>query len=130
MKKIKLDKLQLDVMQALWKKGEATVAEVQEFLKTEKDLAITTIGTILSRLEKKNVVAHRVAGRKYIFRALVSEKDTKRSMVSSLINELFQGNSGSLVNHLLEESELDAQDLEKLKVLIEKSEQRKEEDCD
>ncbi len=125
MKKIKLDELQLAIMQVLWDKGEATVAEIQEALKDSRDLAITTIGTVLSRLEdKKKAVTHVTQGRKYVYRAIISEQETKSSMVHSLVKQLFKGQSASLVNHLLQEDELDKNELEQLKEMIKNAEKK------
>ncbi|CAN5166479.1 BlaI/MecI/CopY family transcriptional regulator [soil metagenome] len=126
MKKIKLDELQIAIMKVLWELKEATVVQVKDSLKEEdRELAPTTIGTILSRLEKKGVVDHRSEGRLYIYRPLITEEETKSSMVSILLDQLFQGDSTSLVNHLLKESEFDKDELQKLKELIEKSDQMK-----
>ncbi|EAY26552.1 BlaI/MecI/CopY family transcriptional regulator [Microscilla marina] len=125
MKKIKLDELQLAIMQVLWDKGEATVAEIQEALKGSRDLAITTIGTVLSRLEdKKKAVTHVTQGRKYVYQAVISEQETKSSMVHSLVKQLFKGRSASLVNHLLQEDELDKNELEQLKEMIKNAEKK------
>jgi BlaI family transcriptional regulator, penicillinase repressor len=130
MQKIKLDELQIAVMQVLWKLGESTVTQVQEALREDRDLAITTIGTILSRLEKKGAVKHRTEGKKYIYMATVSEADTRQSMVSGLINQMFQGKTSSLVNHLLKESEFDASELEQLQQLLSINREQKEENHD
>lgn len=117
-KKIKLDDLQIAIMKVLWSRGEATVVQVKDALMEERELAATTIGTMLSRLEKKGVVDHRAEGRLYIYRPLITEGETKKSMVSILINQLFQGESSGLVNHLIKESEFDKDELQKLKELI------------
>jgi predicted transcriptional regulator len=131
MKKIKLDDLQIAIMKVLWELKEATVVQVKDALKEEdRELAPTTIGTILSRLEKKGVVKHRSEGRLYIYRPIITEEETKSSMVSILINQLFQGDSTSLVNHLLKESEFDKDELQKLKELIKKSDQKKGDEND
>ncbi len=126
MKKIKLDELQLAIMQVLWQKGEASVAEIQDALKDSRDLAITTIGTVLSRLEdKKKAVTHSRQGRKYVYKAIISEEETKSSMVNSLVKQLFKGRSVSLVNHLLQEDELDKTELDQLKEMIKNAEKNK-----
>jgi predicted transcriptional regulator len=127
MKKIKLDELQLAIMQVLWQKGEASVAEIQDALKDSRDLAITTIGTVLSRLEdKKKAVTHSRQGRKYVYKAIISEEETKSSMVNSLVKQLFKGRSVSLVNHLLQEDELDKAELDQLKEMIKNAEKKQE----
>ncbi len=121
----KLDKLQWLIMRVLWAKEEATVLEIQEALKNHKKLAPTTIGTVLSRLRKKGIVTYRTVGRQYVYRPLITESDTKSSMVSSLVDQLFQGNSSQLVNFLVNEQALTQEELEKLKNLIEQQKSKK-----
>ncbi len=130
MEKIKLDDLQLKIMKVLWKNGELGVSQVQDHLKQNEDreFAITTINTILQRLYKKGIVNYRKAGRQYIYRAEVSEKETQTSMTSSLIDKLFKGKSSVLVNHLLESSEFEAGELERLKQMIDAAQQKKKKD--
>lgn len=124
-----LSDLQLAVMRTLWNSGEQSAAQVQEALRPERALALTTVATILSRLEKQGIVAHRAEGRVHLYRAMVSERAVRRSMVASLIETLFQGDSQALVNHLLHESELNADDLAAARVLLEQQE-RKDRDHD
>lgn len=126
MEKIKLDDLQLRIMQVLWKAGEAGVSDIQEQLKAqeERELAITTLNTVLQRLYKRGIVNYRKEGRQYIYRAEVSEKETQSSMASSLIDRLFKGKSSVLVNHLLESSAFDSDELEELKQRIAAAQQQ------
>lgn len=127
MNPIKLDDLQLKVMKVLWQKGEATVVEIQEALKKNRDFALTTIATVLKRLHKKEIVDYRKAGRQFIYFPLISEKQTQNSMAGNLVDQLFEGKSSVLVNHLLEAGEFDAQELEALRKLIEQAQQSKTE---
>jgi predicted transcriptional regulator len=105
-------------MRILWDEGEATVARVQEKLSDDRDRALTTIATMLTKMEKKGVVAHNSEGRQFIYRPLVSESDVHRSMVSDLTARLFKGDFKALVSHLLTEQEIDRAELKRLKALI------------
>jgi predicted transcriptional regulator len=113
-----LGDLQLAIMRILWEQGEGTVAEVHEALEPERGLALTTIATMLTKMERKGVVDHRAEGRKFIFRPRVSEGQVRRSMVADLTSQLFRGDVTALVNHLLSEHEIDAQELAQLRQLI------------
>lgn len=116
---MKLDDLQLAVMKALWKLGEASVSQVREELQKEsRDLAITTIGTVLTRLEKKGAVSHTAEGKQYVYKSLISEGDTRKSMLGTLVEQFFGGSPKALVNHLVNESEFDKKELEELKKLL------------
>lgn len=113
-----LGDLQYAIMRVLWDEGEATVVRVQEALADDRDRALTTIATMLTKMEKKGVVSHRTDGRQFVYKATVSEKDVHRSMVSDLTERLFQGDFTALVSHLLTHQEIDAAELKRLKAMI------------
>ena len=119
-----LTELQLEILAVLWERGEATAAVVREAL--GRPLAQTSVLTILRRLEKRGVVTHRAIGRQFLYRARVSPARVKRSMVTDfgeLADRLFGGDRAELVSHLLKESDVDADDLARLKELIERREE-------
>jgi len=113
-----LTDLQIDLLGALWDRDEATVAEVQDALMDTRALALTTVATLLSRLEKRGVVTHRVDGRQYVYRAIVSREQVCDSMVSALTHRMFQGDVAALVNHLLTDAEISPGDLARVRRLI------------
>ena len=123
---LELTELQLAVMRVLWAGREAAVADVHEALHRERGLALTTVATILSRLEKAGLVARRPAGRHYLYRPLVSEAEVRRSMVSGLAERLFHGDVTALVSHLLSEREIAPGDLARVRRLIEDQEKKTE----
>jgi predicted transcriptional regulator len=115
-----LGELQYAIMRVLWDEGEATVARVLERLKSddERDRALTTIATMLTKMEKKGVVSHRSEGRQFVYEPLIKERDVHRSMVADLTQRLFQGDFSALVSHLLSEQEINADEIARLKSLI------------
>jgi len=125
---MKLDELQLKIMKVLWAKGTASVGEIKKILEAERSFAITTISTVLQRLYKKGVVDYHKEGRQYIYKAIITEKETQTSMTSNLLNQLFGGKSSVLVNHLLEADAIESEELEQLKLLIEKAQNKKKEE--
>ena len=94
------------------------MAEVHETLEPERGLALTTIATMLTKMEKKGVVEHRAEGRRFVYQPLVSEDQVRHSMVADLTSQLFRGDVTALVNHLLSEHEIDARELAQLRELI------------
>jgi BlaI family transcriptional regulator, penicillinase repressor len=114
-----LTELQVAVMRVLWERGEATVAEIWEALWAERQLAQTTVATLLSRLEKRGVVSHRVDVRQYVYAARVTEADVKKSMVKDLTERLFDGDVAALMSHLLTARAVKPGDLARVKKLIE-----------
>ena len=124
-----LSDLQLSIMGILWGREEATVAQVHDDLGATRALAMTTVATLLSRLEKRGLIAHRSAGRQFIYRARVSESQVRRSMVAALTDRLFQGDAAELVNHLLTSREIDAGDVARVRELLETRERELHEEA-
>ena len=113
-----LSDLQLELMRVLWARGEASTAEVAEVLAQSRGLAHTTIATLLTRLEKRGIVAVKRDGRQLVYRALVEEGAVRRSMVAGLLDSLFGGDASALVAHLVREEEIAAGDVERIKQLL------------
>jgi BlaI family penicillinase repressor len=112
-----LSELQLAIMNVLWTRKEASAAEVQTAL-AERELAITTVSTLLTRLEKRGVITHRAEGRTFIYRAAIPEKDVRRSMLRSLTDSLFSGDPTAVVSHLLTTRDVSPGDLDRMQELI------------
>lgn len=115
-----LSDLQLDVMRALWARGEASTADLAAALEASRGLAHTTVATVLSRLEKRGIVRSRREGRQLVYTAGVAEDEVRRSMVSSLLGSLFSGDAKALVAHLVREDEIAPGDLERVRRLLAK----------
>lgn len=110
-----LGKLQLAIMRVLWTHGESTVSDVHRSLEPSHGLAPTTIATMLKKMEGKGVVEHRTEGRRFIYRASVSEASVTRSMVADLKERLFDGSAAALVSHLLRSHDVDDDELAALR---------------
>ena len=110
-----LGDLQLAIMRVLWERGEASVAETHQALLAERGLAPTTIATMLVKMEKKGVVAHRREGRRFVYWPTVTEAEATRSMVDELTERLFLGDPAALVSHLISEHELDVDEIAELR---------------
>jgi len=109
-----LGELQLAILRALWERGEAAVADVHESL-ADRGLALTTIATMLRKMEEKGLVAHRENGRQFLYRAKVDPGLVQRNLVGELVSRLFDGDSLALVSHLLREGEIELSELDELR---------------
>ena len=125
MAKHKLAVLQLAIIQVLWERSEATVAEVREALQETRPLAHTTVGTMLAKMERNGQVRHRSEGRVNIYRAAVQREKVRRSMLADLTARLFGGDLAEMVSHLLDSREVSADELARLKQLIRDKEERR-----
>jgi len=112
---VSLSELQIALVRVLWRRGESSTADVAAELADERGIKHTTVATLLTRLEKRGVVAQRREGRQLFYRALVGEAQVRRSMVADLIGALFDGDARALVAHLVQESEIAPGDLAKVR---------------
>lgn len=107
-----LTKLELQIMQVLWKSGPAAVADVQKAL--PQQLAYTTVQTMLNILVRKRKLRRRLQGRAYIYSATVTEERATRHAVRDLIDRVFGGSSEQLVMSLIKDKQIDPQRLAEL----------------
>jgi predicted transcriptional regulator len=113
-----LTDLQLAILRVLWDRGSASAAEVTDALRTTRGLAQQTIATVLSRLERRAIVRHQTRQRQYIYTAMVSEPEVRRTMLAELTERVFDGDVAALVSQLLSAREMSPGDLARVKALI------------
>ncbi|MBX3465161.1 MAG: BlaI/MecI/CopY family transcriptional regulator [Planctomycetes bacterium] len=109
-----LGELQLAILRALWQQGDSAVSDVHAALR-DRGLALTTIATMLRKMEEKGLVAHRENGRQFLYRARVAPELVQRNLVSELVSRLFDGDPLELVNHLLRAGEIELDELDALR---------------
>ncbi|MBB5207461.1 BlaI/MecI/CopY family transcriptional regulator [Chiayiivirga flava] len=114
---VALSDLQLDVMRVLWR-ADASVSDVVAALAGRRDLAHTTVATVLTRLARRGVVAAHRDGRQLLYRACVTESQVRRSMVGSLIQRLFRGDPTALLAHLVDERDVARDELARVQRLL------------
>ena len=101
------------------------MARVTEAL-AGKRRAPTTIATMLSKLERRGIVEHRLDGRQFVYRARVSEQEVTRTMVADLAQRLFEGDVSALVGHLIRSEEIERDELVRLRAMIVERERAEE----
>ena len=108
----KLGKLELKIMEALWRLGPASVREVQESFPESDRPAYTTVQTVLYRLEAKEAVRRtKKIGNAHIFEAVFSRKAVHRRVIDDLLS-VFGGRAQPLVSHLIESGQLTLDDID------------------
>jgi len=120
-----LTELQADILKVLWARGETTVVDVHDALRAGRRVAQSTVATLLSRMEKKGLVSHRVDGRQYVYRAVVDEGQVRRSVVAEfteLAGRLFEGDVATMVSHLLTAQEVEGRDLARIREMVDRRE--------
>jgi BlaI family penicillinase repressor len=118
--------LQLSILHIMWDLGEATTQQVLEVLNRDRSLALTTVATLLSRLERKSVLTHRREGRQYIYRATVTQSEVRQSKVRELTENLFGGDATALLSHLVRADGFEADELDRIRELLDAAEAQNE----
>jgi len=113
-----LTRLELKIMQVVWRRGPSNVTEVQEDL--DEPLAYTTVQTMLNILERKGKVKRRLRGRAYEYSAAVSESKAVSHAVRDLVDRMFGGSSEELVMSLIKSRQLDRETIARLTKRLEK----------
>ena len=108
----RLTKLEIQLMETLWTRGEASIREMQEALPEKKRPGYTTVQTMVYRLEAKKAVRRtRKLGNFHMFAATVSREAAQRRLVDELL-AIFGGQSRPVVAHLIEAGKLTLEDVE------------------
>jgi len=107
---------ELDVMAVLWRRGSGTVTEVREGL--DDDLAYTTVLTILRTLEEKGFITHLAEGKAHRYLPAVTQDLAGKSALDRILDKVFAGSPEMLLTQLVNERDLDADDLLRLRKLL------------
>ncbi|MEM7246968.1 MAG: BlaI/MecI/CopY family transcriptional regulator [Acidobacteriota bacterium] len=114
-----LTDVELELMSLLWKLGEARVRELIEALPAGRDLAYTSVSTVVRILETKGMVGSRKDGRAHVYRPLVSKQEYEGRSVDHLVDKVFDGTPTALVQRLLEHDGLSRDELEEIRRVLE-----------
>ena len=122
---LRLGRVQLQIMQILWERGEATAREITDTLNArEPSIAHSTVQTLLRKLEAKGAVAHAVADRSFVFRPLYDQTEVSETAARDLLTRVFGGSVYGMVAHLLRHEEVSREELARLRDLIADEESR------
>jgi len=116
-----LTEAELRIMNVLWDRGSATVHEVLEALPAKPALAYNSVLTIIRILEKKGYARHVKDQRAHVYLPQVDRKDATRFEVRHLVSRFFGNSREQLVLNVLEESGVDAEELDRVRQLLERS---------
>lgn len=114
-----LTQLELEIMNVLWESGPANVQTVQKAL--DRELAYTTVQTMLNILHRKGRVKRVLEDRAYVYQPTVSRKKALSETVSEIVEKMFGGSAESLVISLVDAKRLTPEKLARLKKLVEQS---------
>jgi BlaI family penicillinase repressor len=92
--------LELECLKVLWKLGEGSVKDVRIGLTANRNLAYTTVMTVLDRLERKGGVARRKVGRSFQYAPVLSRDGLRRLAIRDLVDSFFEGSEDALLTYL------------------------------
>jgi BlaI family transcriptional regulator, penicillinase repressor len=116
----RLGKVQLEIMRILWRRGRATAREITEEMGATRRVAHSTVQTLLRQLQAKGAVTYDVEDRTFVYRPLYQQSEVTETATRDLLARLFNGSVYSLMAHLLKHEDLSAEDLARLRELIDK----------
>ncbi len=111
-----LTRRELDIMSVIWAKGSATVADVRDALADE--LAYPTVLTILRTLESKGHVRHVTEGKAFRYFARTKSADAGSSALARVLDKVYRGSREHLIAGLLDAEDIDADELQRLRALV------------
>ena len=109
---------QLEILRVLWESGASSLGTICEALRREREVATTTVATMLRVMLEKGLVRRKQAARGLQWSAAVTQSAAAKSMVGKLVDGIFDGSAGRLAAHLVEAGQLSAEELAELRKLI------------
>ena len=113
-----LGETEMEVLHHVWDLGEATVADVRERILEDRDVAYTTVMTVLKKLAEKGYLTYHKEGRSYIYEPAQQPDEVQHSLLRRLMDKVFHGSPSALVQILVQREDLsDAERREILEII-------------
>lgn len=122
---IRLGRLELQIMNVVWDKGQATVHDVKDVISRGRKPAYSTILTMMRKLEAKGYLKHDVDDRTYVYRAIISRQTVRHGVLGDLLDRLFEGSPLLLLNSLVEQNRISEEEVREIRKLIRKRRKKK-----
>lgn len=120
-----LTDVELELISILWRLGEGAVSDVLEHLPKERDLAYTSVSTILRILEQKGVLKARKEGRGHIYVPVLKKSEYESKTLRHVVDKVFDGTPVALVKQLLDTLEIGEVEIAELRKLLDRSGSKK-----
>ena len=113
-----LTEVELELMNIIWRLGEGSVHDVQGALNADRELAYTSVSTILRILEQKKVLGSKKQGRGHVYFPILTKEDYEGTSLHHLVENVFDGTPESLVRRLLDTEKLSKEEIKAIKNLL------------
>jgi len=117
-----LGETEMEVLHHVWDLGEATVKEVRKRILESREVAYTTIMTVMKNLAEKGYLKYRKEGVTYVYSPAQEPDSVRSNLVKELIKKVFKGSPKELVQTLVESEDLNEKDLSEIKRMIDQME--------
>ncbi len=115
---------ELEILKVLWTRGQASVREVHEQMSRSAPIVQNTVQAFLRTMEEKGLVKHRTEGRTFIYRPVPQHEDTKKRLVSRVLQRVFDGAMDQLVQSVLSLRDPTPDELAKLQAMLDQAKGR------
>jgi predicted transcriptional regulator len=113
-----LGETEMEVLHHVWDLGDATVADVRERILQDRDVAYTTVMTVLKTLAEKGYLDYHKDGRSYVYQPAQSPSEVQYSLLQRLMEKVFHGSPSALVQTLVTREELSSEERAEITALI------------
>lgn len=110
-----------EIFRIIAERGQATIQQIHEALRPDRKVVYKTVLTLVRRLEKKGYVRHKPKGKAHLYLPGVKRDEVVRRSVRDFVDRLFGGDTGPLVQFLAEEGQIDAEEFERLRKIIDRT---------
>lgn len=110
--------LESEIMEAVWLKKKATVRDILENLQKNREIAYTTVMTVMARLNKKGFLVKSKDGQAFLYSATISKEELKENTVKKVLQGLLTDSTDMAMAHFVDEISKDRKSLEQLQALI------------
>ena len=115
---IRLGRLELQIMNVVWGRVQATVQDVMDRISRNRKPAYSTILTMMRKLEGKGYLEHEEVGRTYVYRATLSQREVRKGLLGDMLDRLFEGSPTLLLSSLVEQRRISGEELEEIRKAI------------
>jgi BlaI family transcriptional regulator, penicillinase repressor len=116
--------MELAILRVLWERGPATVRDVHQVLDAEKPTGYTTVLKLLQIMTVKGMVTRNEEERAHVYEARLPAENTKRQLVSDLVQRAFAGSASELMMHALSEKKTSRAEIDEIRRMLDEHERK------
>lgn len=114
-----LGETEMEILHHVWELGEAKVADVHERILDERDVAYTTVMTVMKKLAEKGYLTYHKDGRSYVYQPAQPANEVQHTLLQRLMNKVFHGSPSALVQTLVRREDMSDDERSRIRSIIE-----------